>query len=210
MSKILVVLFDLGNVLFLADHRRTIEGLVLADVPRQLAETYFKRTDYAEMAKGRLTFTSFVTFLNHEWQTKLRESTVRGLHASHVYALDTGAMGLVGGLMKVRVGYVTNTQPVEWGRYVHLYPPFEERPVWRSDRHGVHKADPGVPEDIIGRWIPERLGIAASPDEVLFVDDSETNCAAFAAAGVQAFRYSEGKPWELEIHLRKLGLLSLS
>ncbi len=47
------VLFDIGNVLALADRRRTVEALILRHgVPRELAEGYFDRADYATLGRG--------------------------------------------------------------------------------------------------------------------------------------------------------------
>jgi len=210
MSKIKVVLFDIGNVLMLAAHQRTIEDYILRHgIPRDLAEGYFQRPDYAETGKGRLEWHDYCERLRMEWRVSISDDEINSIDASHIYAVDLGALSLVEVLMaKMPVGFVTNTCIPEWERYVQLEPRFASQfKTWRSDIHGHYKADPGVPEDIIDRWIPRHLKVKAGRDEVLFVDDSQGNCKAFSDIGAEVFTYTERQPWLLAAYLKQIGLL---
>lgn len=212
--QIRVVLFDLGNVLFLADHRRTIEAYILRhSVPYALAEGYFQRPDYEATGKGLLFWPEYCCRLRKEWQTAIADGEIEQIDASHIYAVDLGAMELVEALMVRQaavVGFVTNTRWPEWHRYVQLEPRFERDNdrfrVWRSDVAQAYKADEGEPLRIINQWIPSNLAIHVLPEEVLIIDDSPRNCEAFESIRVKAFQYTEGKPWLLEAHLKQLGL----
>lgn len=211
-KQIRVVLFDLGNVLFLADHRRTIEAYIVRyGVPREWAESYFQRPDYMRTGKGLLDWPEYCRSLREEWHIDLPDLIIHNIDGSHIYALDHGALALVEALMatdNVKVGFVTNTRLPEWHTYVQLETRFEDLfPVWRSDVDHVYKADEGEPARIIEQWIPNNLGIKVLPEEVLFIDDSPKNCGAFENIGAKAFQYSEGKPWLLEAYLRELSLL---
>lgn len=207
-----VVLLDIGNVLTRSDQNRAIWKYILRyHVREDLARSYFARPDYMATGKGLMEWEDYCQRLRDEWRVGISDDQIFRVDASHIDSLDHGAMDLVDlllGTSGIDVGFVTNTRKPEWRRYLQLEPRFGAGfQVWRSDIFHQYKADPGVPEAIIGGWMPKNLGVRAQPGEVLFVDDSPKNCAAFEAIGVLAFQYTEGKPWLLEAYFRANGIL---
>jgi len=208
-KRILAVLFDIGNVLMLADHRRTIEAYVRHGIPRELAGAYFQRVDYEGTGKGRIEWLAYCENLRREWCVSIPDEEIWRIDVSHIYALDQGVLALIERLMgKMLVGFVTNTRAPEWKRYVELEPRFAiSFRTWRSDIAHHYKGDPGVFQSIISKWMPANLKVTVASEEVLFIDDSHANCAIARDAGLQIFQFTERKPWLLEDYLQKLGIL---
>jgi FMN phosphatase YigB (HAD superfamily) len=211
MSEIKAVLFDIGNVLMLADHNRTIEAFIAAGVYPNRAKEYFNREDYITLAEGRIGWEDYCELLRQDWLRQLDSSDIFQIHACHIYAIDNGVYSLIQQLReKVPIIFVTNTCYPEWEKYVRLdnFGIFQSYPVWRSDKEHCLKSQRGVLDDIIGRWIPENARLRLLAHEVLFIDDSESNLEAASRAGIcSRFNYPERRPWRLEQELRKLHLI---
>lgn len=205
-----LVLCDIGNVLMLADHRRTIESFEIQGVPPKKAKAYFSRPDYASLGKGQIDWQEYCDNLKKEWEFALDNSEILHNHSSHIYAIDRGMKYLLCRLSdRIPFAFITNTCFPEWQRYRQLEPLFESVwAAWRSDIFGNHKADEGVFSRIVSDWVPEKLGIKVLPEEILFIDDSRANCeAAVKETGMYAFQYIEREPWLLEKEFITRGLL---
>lgn len=214
MAEIKVVLFDIGNVLMLADHRRTIEKFVYYGVPRELVETYFDRPDYRKVAQGIITWNQFEDRLREEWSSKTFNlyHNIYLIHSKHIYAIDSEVRDLINDISEtgIKIAFITDTCYCEHMRYQYLQPSFRKPfapAIWCSYEEKCLKADPGTFLDIVNRWIPEKLKIEVLPHEVFFVDDSVVNCQAAKDIGIQVFQYTKFQPWLLRNELRARNLL---
>jgi len=207
-----VILFDLGDVLTLADTQRTPEVFTLRfGISRLLSECYFDRPDYMALARGQVDWDSYCQRLREEWGVGISNDEICEAHAAHVYALDTGVTDLIRDILTKpvppEVGGATNTVHPQWTRNITLGVEDHLSRVWRSDTQGALKGDEGVFARIVTDWIPCEFRIVVAPEEVLIVDDSQANCAAAREAGLVAFQYTPCKPWPLEEFLRGCGVL---
>ena len=210
MRKIRLILSDIGNVLMLADHRRTIEAYIQRHgIVQEIADLYFARPDYAATGTGLMSWHEYCDRLRSDWKIDLSDTDIFRIDGSHIYAIDWGMMDLLDQVMrKTPVAFATNTRYPEWERYLHLQPRFrDEFATWRSDVAGCYKNHSGIFQNIVAHWIPAYFGgLTLQPEQVLFIDDSQANCEAAAAAGLQTFQYTEQHPWLLEEELRRLGI----
>jgi len=206
------VLFDIGNVLALADHQRTVETFILRHgVPRELASGYFDRPDYADLSRGKLGCGDFCQRLRDEWSVEVNNYGIFHTHANHIYAIDPAVVQLIEKI-QTRMGYslvmaMTDTNEVEFAKYQALGVTKLFDCIWRSDAQGILKSERIAFEEI-GDWIGRKLGgHVVEPVQVLLVDDSSTNCAAAAAAGLTTFQYTPYQPWLLEAYLWEQGII---
>lgn len=208
------VLFDIGNVLALADHQRTVEAFILRrGVPRELASGYFNRPDYTALALGHIDWREYCQRLRDEWGVEVRDGDIQITHANHIYAVDPAVVRLVQEL-QTKIGYsvvmaMTDTNEVEFAKYQALgvTEPFDH--IWRSDEEGILKCD-RVAFGGIRYWTERKFGAvygAVEPAQVLLIDDNPANCAAAAAAGLMTFQYTPYQPWLLEAFLLEQQLI---
>lgn len=213
MIKVLLV--DPGDVFILADHRRTIEQLVRHGISRELAEGYFKRSDYAEFARGKLTLSSYISRLLGEWNPpETFNDAVTIAHTSHIYGVDLGVLEILE-RVRIPVCLATATNQIEWERISWLLKDqpawFPKKRVWRSDERGFLKSDPGAFKDMVDAWLPSIGYPNIAMSEVTFVDDSVDNIQRAIADGLlseHCHLYQTDEVWALSDWLSNLNLIN--
>ncbi|MDH4358771.1 MAG: hypothetical protein OEV37_02385, partial [Candidatus Berkelbacteria bacterium] len=207
------LLVDPGGVFILGDHRRTIERLVHLGVPRELAEGYFKRPDYAEYARGHRSTAAYLGVLRAEWGGFCpADEQLIAAHGEHMYAVDVEVLRLLG-RVRVPVLLATATNPIEWARMECLLGLgsawLTTHRVWRSDHVGYLKGDTGAFRYTVTHWLPA-VGWTVEAEGVAFTDDVQRNIEQAVNDGLRptrCHRYQAGEIWGLENWLRNLDLV---
>lgn len=189
MTKIKLVLFDVGNVVVRATH--AITYAILADLgirPDKWA-LFFHNPAYGEFARGRITGGQFAQAAREVLDAPhLTDGQIRVAHDAHIYMVDEAVVAVLEGIQdqKVPLAFVTTTN--EWQterekQFINLAERFG--PVVRSHGIGMTKTDQGAWKAIL-----ERLGCGAQDaPNILLVDDARANCDAAARAHLQTYMY---------------------
>lgn len=188
-----VYLFDVWNVIALADHKRTIDALVAQGAKPQTAKEFFRLPAYQSFSRGELEEQAYVCALNEEIGVKLPLKEWRRMHDAHIYAIDTRVMSIVDGLAakKNRIGFVTNTNPwqteriekvlvpIVWNRTLASY-----GPVFRSEEMHLFKTD-----DAFFPLVLNAMGIEAT--DAVFIDDFRENVKKAESYGIRSILYKD-------------------
>ncbi len=198
-----VVLCDVGGVLVCANQALTSARLTKLGVSPDKADLYFGRADYIRLARGEINQQQYWDLLRIGWQVDISENDLRTAHTCHITGLRQDVYEIILNI-GIPVYLVTNTIPVEFDRYLELFRADEvAMAVWRSDEEHCLKADYGVCQAIVDKWL-RKQGHDVVPAEVLFVDDSPGNISAANGSGIHGHRF-EDTP-RLEGFLRSFGL----
>lgn len=192
------LLFDFGGVLVDLDKARCIAAFdaVGFDV-RPFLGTYAQTGILSKLERGEVTVPQFCAELRTlSGRADLTDEAI--VHAWEQYLLDVPEERLEM-LLKARRHYplyvLSNTNEVHWAmardgyfRYkgLHVEDFFEK--VFLSCELGVEKPAPEIFKAVVD-------GIGCRAEEVLFFDDSEVNCQAARACGLQARLAPAGSIW---------------
>ncbi len=194
-----VLLFDFGGVLVDLVRERVEKAFdrIGFDIRPYLGA--FKQSGvFSQLEQGRISVPDFCQALRQLSSDASRMTDEAVVEAWESY-LDTVPEERLEMLLRIRrhysVNLLSNTNEVHWRmaeerffRYNGLGVNDFFDHIFLSCRLGMEKPDPAI-----FRKVVEGLGVEAS--DVLFLDDSETNCEAARACGLQALVAPAGSAW---------------
>lgn len=187
------ILWDLGNVVILADHVITTAYLVSLGVPVKRARQFFKAEAYADFARGRLTGEEFY---EHETTIVLGvpvafDDVVRA-HDAHMWGIDEDVVALMRRTtVPIAIATDTNVWQSRKERELIDVRQFADK-IFRSNILGALKRDPGC-----FRRIVETLG--DPPETLLLIDDSPEKIAQAETLGLQTIQYTDSEALEMQL-----------
>ncbi len=201
MGVIEAVIFDLGRVLVQVDvltlARQVLAGQPHAD-PSLLVERVMTDPIMAAYNAGRITSVQFHAALCEKLDLDLDFDAFRRMWCG-IFRPMPGMAELVAELRdRVRVGLLSDTDPLHWGFLRENYPflAWFERPTL-SFQVGAMKPDPGI-------YRAAAENVATPCDRCLYVDDLPGNVEGARAVGMKGILF-EG-PAALRRRLAEYGL----
>lgn len=183
------VLWDVGNVILLADQAITHDLLVEYGVAPVRACQFYANDYYTAFGRGQLSGQEFWRELvdNVLGASLLSYVMARHAHDQHIYGADRAVLALLEMTARHRqCAIVTSCNVWQVAREKELvcladYVPSSR--IFRSNEMGRHKTDPGTFDVIL-----EQLSWSAAT--TLLIDDNPDCLAAAKAAGLQTLRYT--------------------
>lgn len=191
-----IVLWDIGNVIIVANHDAGIAKLVELGVPYMKARNFFKHPSYVDFSRGTIDGIKFWQLQNIQLDAELAMSDMRAAHDGHMFGVDEDVLEIVQAVeLPIAWATATNTwQTARQRQLVDLQSMFPEAPWFCSNETGKLKTDPGAFGEIA-----RTLGVL--PREILFVDDNAGNCAAARAVGLAVVQYTNAS--QLDVYLAR-------
>ncbi len=164
-----VILFDVGNVILLANHKITHEILCKEyEVPAERAAKFFENEDYRNFSRGMIDGEEFYKRLVQNYlKTDLSYEEVVAAHDRHIYDVDSEVVEIIKSLSpKIRLGFVTDTNLWQTRREREMIDLARfSKEIFRSYESGMIKNDEGF-----FPYLLKVLGL--KPSEILLIDDS--------------------------------------
>lgn len=191
------LLFDFGVVLVDLARQRCVDAFAALgfDIVPYLG-TYAQKGLFARYERGEVTTAAFCQQLRPACRAGVTDEQIIAAWNSYLTGIPAERLDL---LMRLRARYplfvLSNTNEAHWAMARRDYFSYRGERVDTLFRHtflsyelGVEKPNP----QIFARTIE---GIGCAPDEIVFFDDSEVNCAAARAAGMHARLAPAGGAW---------------
>lgn len=177
MSKIQLVLFDVGNVIVRATHKITEAIFWELGVRPDKVALFFHCKAYGEFARGRITGEEFAQAVREALEALyLTNKQIHTAHDAHIYMVDAAVVEMLEQIdvEQIPLGFVTTTnlwQTARERQLINLADAFG--PVVRSHDFGMTKTDEGVWPVILRalHWQDR------DPSTILLVDDAPANIA---------------------------------
>lgn len=186
-SRVEVVLFDLGGVVFEFDWQRAFDVWSVASgvAPGVLAERFTKRGAYERFERGELTRDEYFSILEHQLGIDIGSDAVAEGWNSIFGPLIPGITEVIAAVRNtpLRMAALSNTNTA----HAAVFGPRYAAALADIGRIlASHELRARKPEPACYRAACERLGTA--PEHVLFFDDLSRNVDAARAFGMQAVR----------------------
>lgn len=194
----MVILFDLGGVLVDLNKNRCLEGFQqLGFDATPYIGAFGQKGVFEKLEEGKIQPTEFYAALRQlGLSSNATDEAIKAAWNSFLVGIPKDRLAL---LLKIKQHYPTavlsNTNAVMWERLLtyfqyegHDIHSFFDR-LFLSFEWGMCKPSPALFEAVV-----QDLGVAA--EEILFLDDSEENCAAARRCGMQAVHAPAGGGWK--------------
>jgi len=199
----MMILFDVGNVIMMGDHKRTHNYLQRKyNIDKAKAERFYGQ-EYHDFSRGKISGQEFCDSLRKILNKQITNDELRKAHDIHIYKFDDDVIRLIENLhqMKIRIGFLTDTNIWQTGvekEGVDLEKYAEPKDIFRSHEIGMLKMDDPFP------YVLEKLDIP--PSEILYVDDIKEYVNLAVSNGLTAIQYLS--PDNLRDRLHRMHLFS--
>ena len=181
------IVFDVGNVIVLADHAITHKILQDYGVPEDRAKLFFENEEYREFGRGRIDGNAFCkALIGKYFKTQLTFEQIVDAHNQHIYAVDEEVVKVLKRLKKSNrhsLAFLTDTN--EWqNERVRILIDLREYSdkIFRSNDIHMLKTDNGCFPYV-------RRELKAEPHEILLVDDSLEKILKAQEGGWQTLQF---------------------
>ena len=194
-----IVIFDVGNVVIKADHSITHQILVDYGVPQNRAKTFFENYEYKEFGRGNLDEETFYRVLIGKYlKFQLPYESIVKAHDKHLYGVDKGVVGLLSKLPRGNLAFSTNTNVWQTRREQELIDLRKYSPrIFRSHEIHLLKTDNGCFQYLVSQ-------LKTSPSDTLFVDDKLENTLEAQKHGLQTHHFKSVGQLAAELKRRNL------
>ena len=212
MSKVKLVLFDIGNVVIRSTHQITIAIFWELGVRPDKAPLFFHQKAYGEFARGQISGEQFAEATREALEAPwLTDKQILVAHNAHLYMVDDEIVAIIDEISAKGhlLGFVTTTNEWQTEQELQLIDLSIRYhcPVVRSHRIRMSKTDAGA-WPVILRELRDNLSESGNR---LLIDDSKSNNDSAEASGLETHLYHP-RPGvgvlKLRADLRDRGILS--
>lgn len=192
------LLIDFGGVLIDLDRARCVEGLRRAGADRLagLLNDFHQEGLFMQYELGRISTAEFRTHIRNNCSCPLSDVQIDALWNSFLVGIPVGKLELLLHLRnRYRVFLLSNTNELHWEWSCahaftwqgHQVSDFFDR-IYLSYRMQMAKPDAAIFKAVLA-------DAGLRPEETLFLDDSEVNCAAARRLGIATYTPQAGEDW---------------
>lgn len=198
IHKIKNLIFDFGGVLVSLDKARCLEAFARIGFPRaaEMIDAYSQQGLFGRLEDGTVSPQEFCAEVRRLTGCEVADEAI--WEAWNLFLVDIPAWKLEA-LMELRKHFpiylLSNTNEPHWQHAVeHFFPHGEWRVEDYFDRiflsYELHQVKPGA--DIFRTVIAET---GVRPEETLFIDDAEANCATARSLGFYTYQPRPEEDW---------------
>ena len=197
----IILLFDVGNVIVEADHEITHRKLQDFGIPIEKAQLFFKNAEYFDFGRGKIKGMEFYRAIIEKYLgIQLEYQQVKDAHDSHLHGIDRAVVAVLDRIPKSQLAFATNTNDWQTEREKRLIDltSYSDK-IFRSNEIQMLKTD-----DACFPYIVSQLQVESG--QITLIDDNPENILKAQKHGLQTIQFSNAG--QLLKELERRGIIS--
>ncbi len=179
------IVFDVGNVVVIANQKITYGILEEYGVPKDRAAEFFDIKEYNDFSRGKITGKEFYNALIQKFGVKLSYKQIVHAHNEHIFGIDSEVVKILSKLPKEKLAFLTDTNEWQTEREKELIDlKSYSNLVFRSHEIHMLKTDKNCFPYVISQ-------LCVEPNEILLIDDSIEKVEMAKQHGIQTLQFKD-------------------